>query len=161
MADFEGAGDDVRPMSARELHKELGKLVHELIRRAIDSPLGDSEIDTNLWIYDKGVLKSFSFEGREIDGVLQGVIVPEEVGDPEGWIRVEEAPEGLEGYFEFAIPGGSRVRAGFPRFEEAYVGRLDRLARVASGFRATYYRPAPKGPADWRRPKRSDVLTGA
>jgi hypothetical protein len=60
----------MRPTSLEELRKALADLSDPIDRES-------GGMDTNLWIDDKGVLRSFSFEGRTIDGILQGVIRPE------------------------------------------------------------------------------------
>lgn len=134
-------------MSARELHQELGKLVRELIRRAADSPLTDVEIDTNIWIDDRGVLKSFSFEGRTIDGLLQGVIVPEAGGDPEGWIPIDPNSKAL---YRQRVELAWRDPSGTSRFKSVEVGEGG-IGWQGRLYGASHYRPAPKGPAVWQK----------
>lgn len=77
----------MKPMSLNDLVRKLADLRQALLDQEFGKPLTEKGIDTNLWIDDRGVLKSFSFEGREIDGVLQGVIVPE----PTDYQKAQEA----------------------------------------------------------------------
>lgn len=66
--------------------------------------------------------------------------------DPEGWVRVENAPADLAGAFELAASDSGRLVT-----IAVVVDRYTPIRGLSRFHGATHYRPAQKGPRDWAK----------